>query len=293
MFRILILSFFALLLTGCSNEVKDDFFAMDTYMTSVVYGTQEDLNAVKAEIYRLDSLLGWDNIDVSQLEVSELITEAKELKDFTNGAFDIGVSPILELWGFRDKNFRVPEDFEIQAELASGNASVDFGGIGKGYAGKKVRELLLSRGVASAVVSLGGNVQTVGSRPDGNPWRVGIQNPDGEGYIGYTDVSDLSVVTSGGYHRYFEADGKKYSHIINPETGYPAETDIKSVTVISKDGTVADALSTAFYVLGTFKTKQLCEKENYLYNDVPFGVIIIDIENDIHCLGDINFERKD
>ena len=111
--------------------------------------------------------------------------------------------------------------------------------------------------------------------------------------MGYTDVSDLSVITSGGYHRYFEADGKKYSHIINPETGYPADTDIKSVTVVSQDGTAADALSTAFYVLGTHKTKELCEKENYLYNNVPFGVIIIDAENEIHCIGDINFERKD
>lgn len=292
MLRILMLSFFALLLTGCSNEVKDDFFAMDTYMTSVVYGTQEDSDAVKSEIYRLDSLLSWDKIDVSQSEVSELIIEAEELKEFTGGAFDIGVSPILELWGFRDKKFRVPYDSEILEALSLENTSVDFGGIGKGYAGKKVRELLLSRGVTSAIVSLGGNVQTVGTKPDGKPWRVGIQNPDGDGYIGYTDVSDLAVVTSGGYHRYFEADGKKYSHIINPQTGYPADTDIKSVTVISQDGIAADALSTAFYVLGTHKTKELCERENYLYKNVPFGVIIIDDENEIHCMGEINFERK-
>ena len=292
MLRILMLSFFALLLTGCSNEVKDDFFAMDTYMTSVVYGTQEDSDAVKSEIYRLDSLLRWDKIDVSQSEVSELIIEAEELKIFTGGAFDISVSPILELWGFRDKKFRVPYDSEILEALSLENTSVDFGGIGKGYAGKKVRELLLSRGVTSAIVSLGGNVQTVGTKPDGKPWRVGIQNPDGDGYIGYTDVSDLAVVTSGGYHRYFEADGKKYSHIINPQTGYPADTDIKSVTVVSQDGTAADALSTAFYVLGTHKTKELCERENYLYKNVPFGVIIIDDENEIHCMGEINFERK-
>ena len=152
MLRILMLSFFALLLAGCSNEVKDDFFAMDTYMTSVVYGTQEDSDAVKSEIYRLDSLLRWDKIDVSQSEVSELIIEAEELKAFTGGAFDISVSPILELWGFRDKKFRVPYDSEILEALSLENTSVDFGGIGKGYAGKKVRELLLSRGVTSAIV---------------------------------------------------------------------------------------------------------------------------------------------
>lgn len=293
MFKILLITLFALFLTGCTNEVKDDFFAMDTYMTSTIYGNQADSEAVKSEIYRLDSLLKWDRIDVTNSEVKLLIDEAWELKEFTEGAFDIGVAPVLELWGFRDKNYKVPAESEINEILATKSDNVDFGGIGKGYAGKKVRELLVNRGVKSAIISLGGNIQTIGIRPDGTPWRVGIQNPDGEGYIGYTEVVDTAVVTSGGYHRYFETDGRTYSHIINPETGYPAETDIKSVTVISFDGAVADALSTAFYVMGCDKTKEFCVNNNFRYKDISFSVIIIDLNDEVHCLGDVDFERKD
>lgn len=292
MIKFFIVSLLTLFLTGCASEIKDDFFAMDTYMTAQIYGTQADADAVKSEIYRLDSLLRWDKINLDNAEVKALMSEAEALKSFTGGAFDVSVAPFLELWGFRDKSYRVPSDWEIQEVFDSHRECIDFGGIGKGYAGKKVRELLLSRGVKSGVISLGGNIQTVGEKPDGTPWKIGIQNPEGDGYVCFVEVADEAVVTSGGYHRFFEADDRKYSHIINPSTGRPAETDVKSVTVISKDGTIADALSTAFYVMGSEGTKDFCKRVQYKYNETDFAVIIVDNQNKIQSLGNVKCERN-
>ena len=129
--------------------------------------------------------------------------------------------------------------------------AVDLGGIAKGYASQQVADILRAHGVTSAVVSLGGNVYVCGSKPDGTPWNVGIQDPAGSGYAAMVSLTDRFAVTSGGYQRYFEAeDGTVYRHILDPRTGCPADSDLLSVTIISDDGTAADAYSTALYVMG-------------------------------------------
>ena len=129
---------------------------------------------------------------------------------------------------------------------------MDFGGIAKGYASERVMERYRECDITSGMVSLGGNVQVLGEKPDGSAWRVGIQDPEGTRgeQVAVLEVTDCAVVTSGGYERYFEEDGNTYIHILDPVTGYPAERDLASVTVISEDGTLADALSTALYIMG-------------------------------------------
>ena len=106
-------------------------------------------------------------------------------------------------------------------------------------------------GVESALIWLGGNISAIGNKPDGNPWKIAVENPlNTEDYVGLVEVSDCSVITSGGYQRYFDQDGKRYHHIIDPATGYPSDSGLLSVTIISENGTKADALSTALFVMG-------------------------------------------
>ena len=128
---------------------------------------------------------------------------------------------------------------------------VDLGGIAKGFTSDRVMELFSADGVTSGIISLGGNVQTLGTKPDGSLWRVGIQDPDdSSGIIATIEVADKAVITSGGYQRYFEQDGTTYHHIIDPRTGMPADSGLTSVTIVSDDGTLADGLSTSLFIMG-------------------------------------------
>ena len=138
----------------------------------------------------------------------------------------------------------------ISVTLTNG-AQLDLGGIAKGYAAGRVRTILREAGVTSAIISLGGNVAAVGKKPDGSAWTVGLQDPDRpEAYFGTVSIEDACVVTSGAYQRYFEENGVCYHHILDPHTGCPAESGLKSVSVVAQDDTLADALSTALFVMG-------------------------------------------
>lgn len=299
--RIIVLCLLFAVLCGCSQRMKnDEFFAMDTYMSISLNGDEEDIQAVKEEIYRLDALLGWDSMDISDPELKSLAEESKKISEFTNGAFDITVAPLLEIWGFRSKNYKIPSSVEIQKALdtvgynkESENRQFDFGAVAKGYAGDKIRQILIHRGVESAIVSLGGNVVAIGRNNNGRLWKVGIKDPQGQGYIGYVEVEDACVVTSGGYERFFESDGKRYSHIINPKTGWPAGDGIGSVTVVSENGTLADALSTAFYVMGKDATQQFCKSCDYKMNNSSFSVIFIDAKGGVSVFGSLEFEERE
>lgn len=308
----LVFSLICLCFSGCEENLDEkhatrEVFAMDTYMTLEAYGenSEEALDKVVEEINRIDKLLSISNKDsdiyrinnghtsnVSE-ETLSLINTSIEIFEKTNGMFDITVYPIVDKWGFISKDYKVPEAKDIK-ELVSQIGSdkihiennkikledgikIDLGGIAKGYTSKRVTEILNDYNVKGGIVSLGGNVQCIGNKPDGSEFKVGIQNPDDSSdYIGIVTVNNKAVVTSGGYERYFEQNGKTYHHIIDPRNGYPAESGLKSVTIICEDGTYADALSTSMFVAG----KDMAVK-CYRGCDVNYEMVLVDENNNI------------
>ena len=288
-------------LSGSTNEENTvmDLYAMDTYMSLSVYGDnrEEALSLLTDEIGRLDKLLsvGDENSDVSKInngnmegvsdETLALIERAGEISWETDGAFNIFVYPIMEAWGFTNGDYRVPSEDELKAlteavknaELGKSASGIDLGGIGKGYTSDKARELLKESGVEHALLNLGGNVVAIGTKPDGSDWTIGIQDPSKESdYICTVKVEDTCVVTSGAYERYFEEDGVRYHHIIDPSTGYPADSGLASVTIVSPDGTLADALSTALFVMGQEKAVSF-----YQSSQESFEAILVNNEGEI------------
>mgnify|MGYP002304298697 CR=1 FL=1 len=264
-----------------NDKYSSDIFAMDTYMSLTAYGAkaQDAVTAAVHEIQRLDAMFSVGNTDsdvttanmqgsatVSD-ETAYLVEQSLEISRKTDGAFDITIYPVMELWGFTTKNYKVPQADELQETLKrvsyenvslkdhelvlKNNAQIDFGGIAKGYTSSRVMQIFKEYGIEHGMVNLGGNVQTLGTKTDGTAWRVAIQSPQGGNqYLGILETSDQAVITSGGYERYFEKNGKTYHHILDPYTGCPAESGVKSVSVIAQDDTLADALSTALFVMG-------------------------------------------
>ena len=266
-----------------NKSTTRSLFAMDTYMEITAYGRNSE-NAVEAavdEIERLDALLstGSSASEITMLNqnktavVSEdsayLLRRSMELWKSTGGAFDITIYPVMKAWGFAGDTFRVPTDQELKRLLDFVDSSqiaydeetktvvlpeqveIDFGGIAKGYTSARVSQIMEEYHIKSAKLNLGGNVQTVGTKADGSLWRIAIKSPDDTfPYLGVISVEDKAVITSGGYERYFEENGIIYHHIIDPKNGKPAQNGLVSVTIVCEDGTLADGLSTALYVMG-------------------------------------------
>ena len=271
-----------LLLCGCAQRSAErEFFAMDTVMQLRAYGPEAEaaLAQAEAEIYRLEGELSCrdEHAALSRLneagggtageETAALLQTALTLCEKTGGAYDPSLGALSQVWGFSTGVYRVPEPDVLAAAMQCSGAKhvkldgcavtlengvqLDLGGIAKGYTAGRVRAMLRDAGVTSAIVSLGGNVAAVGKKPDGSAWTVGLQNPDEpEAYFGTVSIEDACVVTSGAYQRYFEENGVRYHHILDPVTGCPAESGLKSVSVVAKDDTLADALSTALFVMG-------------------------------------------
>lgn len=269
-----------ILLTGCGGgqtsdkgksadtgkEYSKDVFAMDTYMSLTAYGShgEEAVTAAVEEINRLDELWSVSSEDgevyllnqngEGQLseDTKELLTTAQDLYESTEGAFDITVNPLMDLWGFTSGKYHVPSKEELSKMLTQVDQSklavskdghltlgkkqkMDLGGIAKGYTSGRIMEVYKEYEVTSGMVSLGGNVQVLGRKTDGSDWNIGIKDPESkEGDIlGILSISDQAVITSGGYERYFEEDGKTYHHILDPKTGYPADSGLTSVSIKS------------------------------------------------------------
>lgn len=298
----------AALLGGCGDRYeaksgltpyKEELFAMDTYMNLCAYGeqSQKAVEAASAEIQRLDELLSvtGESGDVYQLnqlgqrqveaDTLAVISRAVDVSKETDGLFGCTITPVMKLWEFRDGNFRVPSPEELAEQLAKVDGSkvriegntvtlldgvtVDLGAIAKGYTSQRIMEVYRENDVTSGIVSLGGNVQTLGRKPDGSLWRVALEDPrNSEDYFGILDVENKAVITSGGYQRNFTENGKLYHHIIDPRTGYPAENGFISVTIVSEDGTLADALSTALFIMGPEKAEAFWKEHKDLFDAV-------------------------
>lgn len=256
----------ALLLTGCSGTapITQQTYAMDTLMTFTVW-SKDGYYITEALSSLMDQLESeWSATDnksiISKLNRGETVELDDEQKAFleqvealsvrTRGAFDPKLYSVSEAWGFFDGDTKVPSAEMLETALK--DEKWDLGAAVKGYAGQQAVALLEELGVERALLNLGGNVQTFGQKKDGSPWQIGIEDPDGSQVnLGVLSVEGTaSIVTSGDYERYIELDGKRYHHIMDPETGCPAESGLRSVTVISRDGLTADALSTALFVMG-------------------------------------------
>lgn len=297
------------MLTACQNsdenkKVSKDIFAMDTYMTVTAYGKNAENGVNKAvdEINRLETVLSAEKQESDIYKLNEtgsgtlstdtknIVSKALEINKTTNGAFDISIYPLMVKWGFTTQKYNVPSKNEISKLLKNVDSSkiifdeksgsiklkenmkIDLGGIAKGYTSSRVMQIFKECGVTSGLVSLGGNVQALGTKTDGTAWQIAIENPDkSSDYIGVVSVKDKAVITSGGYERYFEKNGKTYHHILDPENGYPAESGLKSVTIVSDDGTLADALSTSLFVMGKEKAFNYWREHKNEFDTVLVG----------------------
>ena len=300
----------ALSLAACGTQKCEtlELFAMDTYMTFVAIGDGADdvLTDLSRTVNTLESSLSRtvDTSEVSRLnrdgsavwdeDGAQLLSWALQHSQETDGAFDITIAPLVELWGITSDSPRVPSQAEIDALLPlvgyehvhqsayynislDEGCAVDLGGIAKGYASDCAAVLFYRSALTGGCANLGGNVYVYGTNAQNKPWSVAIQDPaDSEGYVCTLSLSDAFVVTSGGYQRYFTApDGTVYQHILDPKTGYPAQSDLTSVSVITRgafdgQGTRADAYSTALYVMG-----EQAAVDFWRAQDMSFDMVLI------------------
>ncbi|MCT8975161.1 FAD:protein FMN transferase [Clostridium sp. CX1] len=290
-----------LFFAGCSKkdqEINRTSLKMDTVIQIKAYGPKAS-EAIDAAFTRMDEIeqMASANIvtsDISKInqaagkeyvtvhpEVIKMLKTAVKYSKLSNGAFDITVGPLIKLWGIGTDNERIPTDAEIKSKLPlvgysnisimDGNNSVkllkegmsiDLGGIAKGFAADEVIKVFEKYSVNSALISLGGSsIYTLGKKPDGTPWTIGIQHPrkdNKQNYLGIINLSEQALSTSGDYERFFIKDGKRYHHILNPATGYPTDNGVMSDTIVIDsnipDGNMlADILTKTVFVSGIDK----------------------------------------
>lgn len=220
-----------------------------------------------SETAYINANAGVSSVKVSS-EVFNLILRAKKISSLTQGAFDITTAPLKKLYNFKRDVVLLPTSEKLaqvlnqigsdkielsnpdEVLLTEAGMRISFAGIGKGYAADQVKVLLKKKGVEHGVINASGDLTVWGTRADGTPWKVGIVDPDNKSKILlWIPIENASVATSGDYEQYFELDGKRYSHTLDPKTGKPV-SDVKSVTVVSPSAELSDALATAVFVMG-------------------------------------------
>ena len=301
---------------GETKMSQRQVFAMDTIMTLTAYGknAERGLTAAQGVIQSMNDMLDPDietsttyainhadggNVSVSG-QVANMLSTAYTVYKQSGGALDLTIYPVIQRWGFDSGRYYVPTDEELWVDLArkafdkmtltsfpsSGSyavsfpagTAISFGAVAKGCAAENAIRSMRNVGVTSGIVSLGGNVQTLGVKPDGSLWNVAVQDPNNtSSYVGVLSVGEIAVVTSGTYQRFFIQNGKTYHHLINPETGRPINNTLKSVTIVCEDGTLSDCLSTAMFVLGQSKAL------NYWRQYGGFDMGLINNDNEIIC----------
>lgn len=282
---------------GCSQErepVSKANFLLDTYVEIKLYDDSEpavidlafqeitrledmlSVNREGSELDRLAKAAGKEWVEISP-ETQEVLLLAKEYAELSGGLFDVTTGPLIDLWDINGEghyptreelNAVLPlissDDLLLEdgkAYLAREGMKANLGAIAKGYIADKVKEFLMDQGVESAIINLGRNILLIGSRPDGSNFNVGVQDPNQDQgvLLGQVSTADTSVVTSGINERYFTYEGVDYHHILDPFTGFPADNDLASVTILSTSSAQGDALSTTCLLLGIEKGMELIE----------------------------------
>ena len=272
-----------------------------------------------SEITRIEKMISsWDsesetslinkNAGIKPVKVSielfNLIKRAKQISEITDGAFDISYASMDRIWKFDGSMKYMPNDEEIKKSIAKvghekiildtknqtvflrdKGMKISFGAIGKGYAADRAKELLVSKQVVAGIINASGDLTTWGTKASGEKWLIGIANPlSKEKIFSWLPIIESSVATSGNYEKFVVLDGKKYSHIIDPRTGYPSR-GVNSVTIFNKSAELCDALATAVFIMGKdaglFKINQLPGTE----------VILVDSNNKIHKSSGIRFDN--
>jgi thiamine biosynthesis lipoprotein len=280
------------------ENIEFSFFSLGTMNNIKLYGCNKLSvhDQIISRVQEIDDHMSSfkENSDISMIasnednlpvkinnDTSEVIERALWYYENTNGAFDITIKPLTELWGIGKKYSYIPTEAMIYSKRRKVNASrlhlssdklhlqldikdgaIDLGGIAKGYAADEVKRIILENGIENAIINLGGNIVTIGSKPDKSPWRIGVQNPlepRGE-YLGIINANNKTIVTSGTNEQFFIKDSIRYHHIIDPRTGYPAQTSLLSVTAVCDNSMDADALTTSLFVLGYDEGIKLLEK---------------------------------
>ncbi len=264
--------FYNRFIVGSVCEIK---FYCDNEATA-----QRITHEIDDELVRIDSLLNRysETSLVSELNCSLRVQAPKDiiylfrlsdsLSRLTEGLFDISVAPLLKLWGFYNREYNIPDSTEIKktrklvdyTRIQIKNDSivipegmkVDLGGIAQGYAADCIKMILQKYMIESAIVNIGGEIVTIGQSPQGRPWRIGIRNPRGKGIIETVELENRALSTSGDYEKFFIIDNRRYPHIVNPKTGFPA-SDFVSVTIFAEQGAFADAIATATAIMGPQK----------------------------------------
>ncbi len=315
---LLLTLFLVFMCCSCAEKkVSSTELAMDTVVSLTVYGDRAD-EAMKAgfdEVHRIDALMNVHNADseISKLnragannpiELSEdtlyVLKAALQLSEKSGAAFDISIKPLSDLWNIGADEPRVPEVSEINDALekvgyrdiiidgskvsfAKEGMQIDLGAAAKGYCADRIVSIFKEYGIKNALIDLGGNIYAMGKNEQGSAWRVGLQSPSetrGE-HFAIEELSDKTAVTSGSYERYFKKDDKVYHHILDPETGYPADSGLIGVTVIGTSSLEADMLSTAIFVMGE-------ENFNKIAHEFDFEkYIVVDKDNKART-----YERK-
>lgn len=301
----LILTIFFTLSGCNSKKEDDTFITKTSYMLNTIVtvniydSTDESLLDGCLDICRKYEELFSRTIETSEIarlnrgEITEVSDDTAELikkglfyGELTDGAFDISIEPVSSLWNFSSESEHpaLPDSALLEAALkkvdyqkvqlqdrgvlfTENGMGIELGAIAKGYIADKIKEYLTEQGVNSATINLGGNMLCAGTKPSGAPFRIGIQKPfaDHSQVVAIVDIDDLSVVSSGIYERYITVDGKQYHHILNPDTGYPYDNGLVSVTIISPKSVDGDALSTSCFCLGLEDGMKLVESQTDCY----------------------------
>ena len=289
-----------LILTGCGQvpSVKETRILMDTFCEISCYGDSKDKSIAaigaafkemeriekvfskfnkNSEVSNINRLAGLEKVAASE-EVFKLTEKSVYYSRISDGAFDITVAPLMEIWGFVRRHKSIPDKETIENALEgvgyknieldpkklsvkflNKKTKIDFGGIAKGYAVDRAKDVLVSRGIKNGLVNLGGNIFALGSAPGNKAWKIGVEDPRNKGKLLRSfELTNRAMSTSGNYERCFEIGGKRYSHIINPLTGEPCQ-GIISVTVAADSAEQADGLSTAIFVMGEEKGLNLAK----------------------------------